>query len=120
MPKATVQQCHALISYYIKKYKEKYKGAEPVVNRHSARWGFDSVLMGMSPDEAKEVIDYYFKTTSTRKHSLDWFFYNYEKLIAGKNELAEDQARREKLRRESEERAREWMQRIGNAGTTDD
>lgn len=118
MPKPTVQQCHAMTSYYIKRFKEKY-GAEPVVNRHSARWGFDSILMGMAPTEVKELIDYYFKTVSMNRHALDWFFYNYDKLIRGKNDLEEDAERRERLRRESEERAREWRERFGNQGFTD-
>jgi uncharacterized protein YdiU (UPF0061 family) len=113
--KATVQQCHAMTSYYVKRYKEKYK-VEPVINRHSARWGFDSILMGMSPEETKEVIDYYFRTASAKKHSLDWFFYNYEKLIEGRNDAQEDAERRERLRQESEERAREWRERVGNQG----
>lgn len=117
MPKPTVQQCHAMTSYYVKKFKEKY-GTEPVVNRHSARWGFDSVLQGMSPQETREVIDYYFDTVSTTRHSLDWFFYHYEKLIRGKNELQEDSERRKRLRAESEERAREWREKFGNQGFT--
>lgn len=117
MAKATAQQCHAMTTYYVKRYKEKY-GTEPVVNRHSARWGFDSVLLGMSPEETKELIDYYFKTTSTRRHSLDWFFYHYEKLIDGKNDLQTDIERRERLRRESEQRAREWREKVGNQSIT--
>lgn len=119
MPKATVQQCHAMTTYYEKKFLEKYK-VKPVVNRHSARWGWDSVLMGMSPEEAKSIIDYYFTTVSTKRHALDWFFYNYEKLIEGKNDYEKDRERRERLRHESEERAREWRERVGNQGIAND
>jgi len=108
-----------MTSYYEKKFTEKY-GVKPVVNRHSARWGFDSVLMGMSPQETKEVIDYYLTTMSTVRHSLQWFFYNYEKLIEGKNDLQVDRERRARQRKESEERAREWRERVGNQGIAND
>lgn len=115
MPNPTVQQCHTMTSHYVKKYKEKYQ-TEPVVNRHSARWGWDSVLRGMSPDACKALIDYYFKTNSTNRHSLEWFFYNYQKLIEGRTDLEKDAERRERLRRESEERAKEWRARVGDQG----
>lgn len=91
---------------------------EPVVNRHSARWSFASVLEGLSPDEVKALIDYYFTTNSTKRHNLEWFFYNYDKLIEGRTESDKDKDRRERLRHESEQRAREWRERFGNQGIT--
>lgn len=112
------QDCHALISYFVKGYKEKY-GMEPVVNRHSARWGFDSILQGMAPAEARNLIDYYFTTTQAKRHNLEWFFYNYDKLIEGRRESEKDRDRREKMRRESEQRAREWREKFGNQGIAD-
>jgi hypothetical protein len=114
---AAVKDCHTLTSYYIKKYKERY-AQDPVVNRHAARWGFDSVLMDMSVADAKEVIDFYFMTNSPRRHSLDWFLYNYEKLVATMLAQAEDAANRARLRKESEERAKEWREKRGNTGIT--
>lgn len=115
MAKPTVQQCHAMTSYFVKGYKVRYRGQEPKVNRHAARWGFESILMGMSPDKVKELIDYYFTTTSQKRHSLDWFLYNYEKLEDGLEQLELDRERREKLRKESAERVAEWRTR-GNTG----
>lgn len=113
--KPTVQQCYAMIDYYIKAYKAHYAGQEPVLNRHAARWGFESVLMGLPPEEVKKLIDFYFTTKSQKRHALDWFFYNYEKLIESASDLEKDRARREKLREESEARAAEWRAR-GNTG----
>lgn len=106
----TVQECHKLTTYYEKKFKEKYK-APAVVNRNSARWGFDAILKGISPTEAKELLDYWFSFSSPQRHRLDWFFYNYDKLIAAKAEQAEDSELRAKLRHDSEERARKWRER---------
>ena len=113
------QDCHALVSHFGKGYKGRY-GMDPVVNRHSARWGMDSILQGMAPSEVKELIDYYFTLTMPKRHSLEWFFYNYDKLIAGRNETDKDRERREKMRRESEQRAKEWKERFGNQGIAND
>jgi len=113
---ATAQQSHAMTSYFVKKYKEHY-GRDPIVNRHTARWGFDSVLTGLSPVEAKEIVDFYFTVASTNKHSLDWFFYNYDKLLESKRRTDDDAAKRARLREESEKRAKEWRER-GNKGVT--
>lgn len=114
MAKPTAAQCHTLTSYYVKLFKERYH-REPVVNRHSARWGFEAVLMGMPPEEAKKLLEFYFTTTSQKQHALDWFFYNYDKLIESQTDLDKDRNRREQLRRESEKRAAEWRAR-GNKG----
>lgn len=115
MPAA--KDCHTLTSYYAKKYTEKY-GEKPVVNRNTARWNFDSILMGMTLAEAIELIDYYFTVVSSRKHPLDWFFYNYEKLIKAKQDAEEDRARTRKLLLESKERAERWRA-SGHQGIAD-
>lgn len=114
---ATAKDCHALTSYYAKKYKEKYD-TEPNVNRFSARWGFDSVLSGMGVTQAKELIDYYFTTPPTRRHDLDWFFYNYEKLVKAWRDGKSDAEHRRKLMEESKIRAEKWRQ-SGKQGIAD-
>lgn len=114
----SAQNCHTMTSYFIMKFKERY-GMEPVVNRHSARWGFASVLEGLSPSEVKSLIDYYFTVTPAKRHNLEWFFYNYDKLIEGRTESEKDKARRAKMRRESEQRAKEWREKFGNQGIAD-
>jgi hypothetical protein len=114
---ATAKDCHALTSYYVKKFKEKM-GREPNVNRHAARWNFDSVLQGLSGDSVKELIDYYFTTPNERNYDLDWFFYNYHKLVTAKSKAEADAEHRRKIRAESKERAERWRasgkQRITN------
>lgn len=115
MAKPTVQQCYAMTSYFVAAFKSHYKGQEPVLNRHAARWGFESILMGLPPEEVKKLIDFYFTTKSQKRHALDWFFYNYEKLQESMNVLELDKERRAKLREESEARAAEWRAR-GNTG----
>lgn len=110
---ATREQAHTMVSYYAKKYKETYK-VKPAMNRYAARWGFDDVITDMSVDEAKALVDYYFTTISTNGHSLDWFFYNYEKLAVAMEKANEDRARLAKIREETKRRTEEWRAKHGN------
>lgn len=114
---ASAKDCHTLISYYEKLYKEKY-GTAPVVNRHTARWSFDGMLKGMSMAEVKSTLEYYLTTNNASRHKLDWFFYNYDKLLENRRDSESDSEHRAKLRRESEQRAREWREKFGNEGIT--
>lgn len=113
----TAKDAHTLTSYYKAGYKKKY-GRDPIMNRYAARWGFDAVLMDMSLTEAKELIDYYFRTESPRQHSLEWFLYNYEKLIESRTIREADDALQQKIMAETAERARRWRE-LGNHGIED-
>lgn len=104
---ATAKDCHALTTYYEKLYEQKY-GSKPNVNRYRSRWGFDSVLMSMSMHNAKELLEYYFTTSSEGRHSLTWFFNNYESLMSAKSDSDTDKEHRKKLMEESKRRAQEW------------
>jgi hypothetical protein len=108
---ATPKQAHALVTYFSQQYEKKY-GIKPSVNRYAARWGFDSILMDTDTVGAKALIDYYFETISTNGHSLEWFFYNYEKLETAKRKRDEDAAARAVLREQSRVRTEEWRKRL--------
>lgn len=110
----TAQQCHAAITYYEKAYIEHH-GFKPVINRNTARWGFDSILRDMSPSECKALIDYYFDTGGN--HALDWFFWNYDKLIIARTSSVQETKARDKLKEESKQRVKEWRER-GRHGIT--
>jgi hypothetical protein len=107
---AAVKDCYALVSYYEKKYKEKY-GVAKKENKFSARWGFDAMLQDLTVDEVKALLDYYFLTPGTRRHDLTWFFYNYDTLEDAKGEHDKDAALQERVRAESAERAKKWRER---------
>lgn len=115
---ATAKDCHILTSYYVKKFKDAHH-REPHVNRYSARWGFDSVLMGMGIEPAKELLDYYFTTPADRDHDLEWFFYNYDKLYRAMQDTKADVERTERLAAESKKRVQEWRA-SGKRGITSD
>src|SRR5438128_841056 len=120
MAAPSAKDCHVAISHYEKVYEARY-GRKPVVNRVTARWNFDSILRSMSLTECKALLDFYLRTMpEVHSHALPWFFNNYDKLIASETETKVEEERRERLRKESEERAREWRARRGNQGTTDD
>lgn len=108
---ATPKQAHALTSYFNKKYKEKY-GVVPQSNRYAARWGFDSILMDMGESDVKALIDYYFTTANSQRHPLEWFFYNYDKLVESKRVADTDRELLARRREESRKRAEEWRKRL--------
>ena len=108
-----------MVAYYEKGYKKKYGTAPSNMNRFAGRYGFEAVLGDMNMEDARQLVDYYFLTQSPNKHALDWFFWNYHKLLKAKNEHKEDAVRREELRRASKERASKWRERrLGNKRTT--
>lgn len=115
---ATAKDCHEMTSYYEKLYKAHYKSA-PNVNRVTARWNFDSVLKSLSKAETKSLLEFYFTTASTVRHDLEWFFYNYNKLIKSMEETEVDRAHRQKLMEESKKRSERWRQ-SGKQGIADD
>lgn len=107
-----------MTSYYVKKFQGRYgETADPVINRYAAKWGWEALLSDYNMVVAKELVDYYFTTASTNRHKLDWFFYNYEKLIKAMAEGKEDRAHRQKLMEESKARAERWRQ-SGKQGIT--
>lgn len=108
MPQA--KDCHTLTAYYKKLYKEHY-GAVPRVNEYKARWGFDAVLVSCDMTEAKELLEYYFRTISA-DHDLTWFFYHYTDLADQKDRDDSDAAEIKILMEQSRRRAEEWNKRL--------
>lgn len=110
MAAPAAKDCHGCTTYFVKVFKNKY-GFEPNINRHAARWGFDSVLRGMDYTQAKGLIDYYFTTQSNNQHDITWFFYNYDKIVTSMQDAEIDQNRIDDLLEESQKRAEEWRKR---------
>jgi hypothetical protein len=100
-------------SYFGTKYKEKY-GFAAKFNRNIARWNWDGMLEDMTEVQLMELIDYYFTTVSVNQHSLEWFFYNYDKLLETKEVIEKDIAEQAILREATRIRTEEWRKRHGN------
>jgi hypothetical protein len=107
-----------LTNYYVKLWEAKY-GSKPNTNRFASHWNFSSVLDHLNKQQVKDLLDFYFTTDSKRRHDLDWFFWNYEKLMEGLRLLEKDLKHREKLREETRIRTQKWKERYGVKGITD-
>ena len=105
-------KAHALISYYVLRYKLTHR-REPLINRYKEKWGFLDMLADLGEQESREVIDYYFSMPRA-DHTTLTLFKSYEKLAKTVRELKEDAANRQKLRKETEARVTEWRARGGN------
>lgn len=112
---ADAKTCHTLTSYFAQQYKLKF-GTSPVLNRNKARWGFDSILYDLDIEETKQLIDFYLQTIN-KTYELEWFFFNYDKLIELQENKVQDDAHRAKLREESKTRAKEWRAKIDEQRT---
>jgi hypothetical protein len=112
MAKITTQQTHALVTLYLKKYKEKY-GKDPLrFNRYRDKWGFQSMAEDLGIDRAKEVIEYYFET-GRMGHPTSYLINNYDKINERMIERAEDVINRKKLMEASAKRVEEWRAKRG-------
>ena len=96
MTKDEAKQAYGLVSLYCALYKESYKKTA-VVNRYREKWAMQDVVDSVGYDRAKELLEYYFKTTKSG-HPISWFFYNFEKLDLSLQQSQEDKTRRELIR----------------------
>lgn len=109
MAKPTPQQCHALITHYIARYEEVV-GSKPSLNRNKARWGFESILMDHSAEESRSIIDYFL---DHYEPNIDWFLWNYEKVVEAREEYVKNQDAINHRREETQKRLDAWRERMG-------
>lgn len=110
---STPKQAHILSHHFGQAFKKKY-GFDHKFNRNKARWSWDNILMDMTMDETKALIDYYFTTISPNGHTLEWFFYNYDKLAEAKEKVDEDRRALAEIRERTRIRTEEWRKKRGN------
>lgn len=108
MANPTAQQCHAMTTYFMNAYREAM-GSEPVVNRNKAKMGWAGLLIDFTPTQAKELVDYYLK--HYEKPKIDWFLYNYEKIVEEKQEHEKNESRIAQRRKETQKKLEEWRKR---------
>jgi len=113
---STVKATAGLTNHYVELYQKHY-GFKPSVNGYKARFAFDTMLNQLEVSEIKELLDYYFKTSSTNGHDLNWFLYNYESLAVGMEIQRRDQEQQEVIRSQTEQRTKEWRDRIAHRDT---
>lgn len=116
MAQDTIQkQGNALVSLFVKGYEAKYK-TKPRMNRYREKWGFQDMIADLGYDRAREIVEYYFRTAKSG-HPVQFLLSNYDKINDFYNEKIDDEQRREKMRRETELRVREWEKRDGRSSS---
>lgn len=105
---SVAQQANALITKYVKLYKEKH-GKPPTMNRYREVWGFRAMIEDLGYSDANLVIEYYLSLT--KFHELQELFRSYDELH--KNRLAdeEDKRRVAKLHEETAARVKEYLEK---------
>jgi hypothetical protein len=95
---------YILISRFVALYREVH-GTRPTVNRYAAKWGMVDVIDSIGAERAGVVLEYYFKLNA--KHSLDFFYKNFDKLDNNLTIITADKKRRAKMLRETKQRVEE-------------
>jgi hypothetical protein len=102
-----------LLTQYVTRYQEKY-GKTPVdMNRYRDKWIFRNMYEDLGNVQAARVIDFYFKT-SRIGHPVKFLGNNYDRLNRILNELDKDEKERLQLRKETEQRVKEWEKKNAN------
>jgi|SRR6476469_4652879 len=104
---ASNQQSHALITYFMGKYRDMYNADPRDFNRHRDKWGFAAMIDQYGTPRAKQIIDYYF-ATKRPGHPVNYLLFNYDKLHQIMIDKAADEENRKKLIQESKKRVEEW------------
>ncbi len=87
---------YILISLYENLYFEKYN-KKPRLNKFREKWAMQDVIDSVGYERAKELIEYYFKTSKSG-HPLNFFFYNFDKIDQLQREIEKDRINRVRLR----------------------
>lgn len=103
-------RAHTLISYYQKKYKERY-GQSTVVNRNKVQYLIVNMLKDLSMAEAKDLVDFYIKTD--KSPSLITLCYEYDDVLVKKDQEAKDLENRINLLAETKKTVEEFRRRYG-------
>lgn len=96
---------YILIGVYESLYQDKY-GKKPRLNKYREKWAMQDVINSVGYDRAKELIEYYFKTSKSG-HPLTFFYYNFDKIDQLKFEIDRDKVNRERLRAETKKMVEE-------------
>lgn len=90
---------YILISLYETLYFQKYN-KKPRLNKFREKWAMQDVIDSVGFDRARELVEYYFKTSKSG-HPLSFFFYNFDKIDQLQSEIEKDKVNRARLREET-------------------
>jgi HEPN domain-containing protein len=113
--RSLAQQANALITSYVKLYKDKYQTA-PIINRYRDRWGFQAMIEDLGRSDAQAVLLYYFELSGS--HDVTTLFRSYDELHKQRLAEEEDKRRVAQLHIETAKRVKEWLEKNGKRGTS--
>jgi len=90
---------YILISLYDALYKERYNKS-PRLNKFREKWAMQDVIDSVGFERAKELLEYYFKTTKYG-HPLQFFYYNFDRIDRVQSDIEQDKIHRSILREET-------------------
>lgn len=90
---------YVLITMYETLYFQKYN-KKPRLNKFREKWAMQDVIDSVGYDRAKELLEYYFKTSKSG-HPLNFFFYNFDRIDQVESEARRDKANRAMLREQT-------------------
>ena len=76
-------------------YEQKY-GSKPRINKYREKWAMQDVLDSIGFDQAKDVLNYYFRTGKPG-HPLNFFYNNFDRLEDMMIQINKDVANRARL-----------------------
>lgn len=109
------KQANGLVTLFIKNWTTKY-GKAPTINRFKHKWAFQDMVEDLGYERAKEVVDYYFGT-GRLGHPIEQLIYNYERLNKVMLEREEDNKNLALIAKQTEQRVKEWEEKLGNQGS---
>ena len=93
---ANSKEPYILISLYQNLYKEKY-GKVVSINKFREKWAMQDVIDSVGFDRAKDILEYYFKTSKSG-HPLQFFYFNFDRIGHLMTEIKKDKDNRRVLR----------------------
>ena len=90
---------YILIGLYETLYFQKYN-KKPRLNKFREKWAMQDVIDSVGYDRAKELLEYYFKTSKSG-HPLNFFFYNFDRIDQVQIDIQKDKANRAMLREQT-------------------
>lgn len=105
-----LKQANELVTLFMSLFKERFHKT-PVLNRYKQRFALSDILEDMSFDDLKMLLKYYVKVDA--EPSLTSFCYEYDELYVKMQRDAKDEAERHQIRKETEQRVREFRERYG-------
>lgn len=97
---------NALLTYFLKVYKQRYGVAPSNFNRYAKKWGFSDMLSDLGFDRSRELIDYFFE--SSGPHTAEVLLREYGDYNESFEAAIKDKQKRSELALETKRRVQAY------------